>query len=141
MVLFFKLEKRSYLTKYIYDYFLFYHFSIICMQDVSSEITFIFWKSVINISPKYSEAAVPRCSSRSVFLLPPALESLFNRAADLQACNLIKKRLKHRCFPVNTAKFLRTAFFIGHLWWLAASEYYPGKIKLNIHFYFQKRRY
>ena len=25
----------------------------------------------------------------------------------LQACNFIKKRLQHRCFPVNIAKFLR----------------------------------
>ena len=24
----------------------------------------------------------------------------------------------HRCFPVNFAKFLRTPFFTGHLWWL-----------------------
>ena len=24
--------------------------------------------------------------------------------------NFIKKRLQHRCFPVDTAKFLRTAF-------------------------------
>ena len=26
----------------------------------------------------------------------------------LQACNFIKKRLLHMCFPVNIAKFLRT---------------------------------
>ena len=26
----------------------------------------------------------------------------------LQACNFIQKRLKHRCFPLNFAKFLRT---------------------------------
>ena len=31
---------------------------------------------------------------------------------------LLKKRLQHRCFPVNFVKFLRTAFFIEHLWWL-----------------------
>ena len=47
----------------------------------------------------------------------PVLESL-NNVADLQANNFIKKRLQHRCFPVNVAKFLRTAFFIEHLWWL-----------------------
>ena len=28
----------------------------------------------------------------------------------LQACNFIKKRLPHRCFPVNFSKFLRTPF-------------------------------
>ena len=26
-----------------------------------------------------------------------------------------KKRLQHKCFPVNIAKFLRAAFFIEHL--------------------------
>ena len=31
----------------------------------------------------------------------------FSRA---QACNLLKKRLWHRCFPVNFEKFLRTSF-------------------------------
>ena len=35
------------------------------------------------------------------------LESLFNKVTD-QACNLIKKSLQHRCFPVKSATFLRT---------------------------------
>ena len=48
----------------------------------------------------------------------PVLESLFNKVAGLKAYNLIKKRLRHRCFPVNIAKLLRTAFFIEQLWWL-----------------------
>ena len=30
---------------------------------------------------------------------------------------LFKKRLCHRYFPVNFAKFLRTSFFTEHLWW------------------------
>ena len=38
----------------------------------------------------------------------PVLESLFNKAASLQACNFIKKRLQCRGFPVKIAKFLRT---------------------------------
>ena len=29
----------------------------------------------------------------------------------LKACNFIKKRLQHRCFPVNIAKLLRTVFY------------------------------
>ena len=37
------------------------------------------------------------------------LESIFNKVADLQACNVIKKCLQHSCFPVNIAKFLRTS--------------------------------
>ena len=48
----------------------------------------------------------------------PVLESLFNKVACLKAYNFIKKRLWHRCFPVNIAKLFRTAFFIEHLWWL-----------------------
>ena len=35
------------------------------------------------------------------------LESLFNKAAGLQTCKIIKKILQHRCFPVNIEKFLR----------------------------------
>ena len=36
----------------------------------------------------------------------PVLESLFKKVAGLKACNFIKKRPEHRCFPVNIAKFL-----------------------------------
>ena len=50
------------------------------------------------------------------------LESLFNKNAGLQVYNFTKKRLKHRCFPVNIAKFLRTAFFIEHLWWMLLNK-------------------
>ena len=42
----------------------------------------------------------------------------FANFTDLQACNFIKMRHRHRCFPVNITKFLRTASFIEHLWWL-----------------------
>ena len=35
------------------------------------------------------------------------LESLFNKAAGLKACSLIKKRLQHKCFPLKFAKFLK----------------------------------
>ena len=31
---------------------------------------------------------------------------------------LLKKRLQHRCFPVNIENFLRTPFFTEHLRWL-----------------------
>ena len=37
------------------------------------------------------------------------MEPLFNKA--VQACNFIKKRLQHRCFPWNIVKFLRTLIF------------------------------
>ena len=34
------------------------------------------------------------------------MESLSNKVVDLKARNVIKKRLQHRCFPVNIAKSL-----------------------------------
>ena len=34
----------------------------------------------------------------------------------------LKKRLWHRCFPVNFVKFNRTPFFLQHLRWLLVSE-------------------
>ena len=43
----------------------------------------------------------------------PVLESLCWRPT-----TLFNKRLQHRCFPLNIARFLRTPFFIEHLRWL-----------------------
>ena len=34
----------------------------------------------------------------------------FNKVAGLRPATLLKKRLWHRCFPVNFVKFLRTPF-------------------------------
>ena len=36
---------------------------------------------------------------------------------------LLKKRLWHRCFPMNSVKFLRILFIIEHLWWLLLKTY------------------
>ena len=38
----------------------------------------------------------------------PAQESLSVKVIGLQACNFLKKRLRHGCFSVNIVKFLRT---------------------------------
>ena len=35
------------------------------------------------------------------------LESLFSKVASLEAYKFIKKRLQHRCFPVNFTNLLR----------------------------------
>ena len=35
----------------------------------------------------------------------------FNKVASFRPATLLKKRLWHRCFPVNFAKFLRTPFY------------------------------
>ena len=55
-----------------------------------------------------SKAVVRMCSVKKVLL----------KFSGLHACNLIKKRLQHRCFSVNFAKFLRTPVFVEHLRWL-----------------------
>ena len=36
---------------------------------------------------------------------------LFNKVAGLRPETLLKKRLSHRCFPVNFADFLRISFY------------------------------
>ena len=36
----------------------------------------------------------------------------------LRPATLLKKRVWHRCFPVNFTKFLGTPIFIENLWWL-----------------------
>ena len=55
------------------------------------------------------------------------LEFLFNKVTDVKGCSFIKQRLQQRCFHVNIAKFLRTAFFIKHLRWLLLN-----KVKTNL---------
>ena len=60
----------------------------------------------------------------------PVLESFFNKVGSLESCNLLKKRLQHRCFLVNIAKFLRTTISIKHLRWLlpkGATRTFPLK--------------
>ena len=48
---------------------------------------------------------------RKIHRETPLLESLFNKVVSLQACNFIKKRLQHRRFALNIAKFLRKTFY------------------------------
>ena len=49
-----------------------------------------------------------------------------------QACNFIKKRLKHRCFLVKLAKFLRTPFFKEHLRLLLLDILYTHDVTCNL---------
>ena len=49
---------------------------------------------------------------------------LINKVARLRFATLSKKRMSHRCFPVNFAKFLRTLPFMEHLWWLFLDLFY-----------------
>ena len=57
------------------------------------------------------------------------LESYFNKVAGLQAYNFIKKRLQHRCFPVNITKLLRTSILknIGKVASVSCAKYCANK--------------
>ena len=48
----------------------------------------------------------------------------FNEVAGLRPATLLKKRLLHRCFPVNFFKFLTIPFYTEHLWWLLLYLFY-----------------
>ena len=53
------------------------------------------------------------------------LQSLFfNKVAGIKPATLLKKRLWHRCFPVNLAKFLRISFLWNTSWRLLLIDKY-----------------
>ena len=64
------------------------------------------------------EAVVQSCSVKKVFLdiSPNSQENACARASYFEI--KISSAQKHRRFPVNFVKFLRTTFYIEHLWWL-----------------------
>ena len=65
-----------------------------------------------------SKSVVQRCSVKKV-CLKISRNSQKNTCARVPfLVKLLKKRLWHRCFPVNFAKSLRTPFFTEHLRWL-----------------------
>ena len=65
----------------------------------------------------YTEAVAQRCSVKQVFLeISQNLQE--NTCARVTFLIKLTKRLWHRFFPVNFAKFLRTSFFTKILRWL-----------------------
>ena len=94
---------------------------------------------------RWTEAVAQRCSVKkkvlrnfAKFTGKPLCQRFFlNKVAGLRPATLVKKRLRHRCFPVNFAIFLRTPFLTEHLWWLLLT----GKCKMhkqNLHKHLQK---
>ena len=72
------------------------------------------------------EAVIQRCSVKKEFLeiLQNSQENPFARVSFLIKLQF-KKRLWNRCFSVNIAKILRTAFFIEHFRWLPLVKLKP----------------
>ena len=77
----------------------------------------------------FSEAVTQRCYVNKVVLRNLAKFTgkhlcqglFFGKVTGLWPATLLKKRLWHRCFPVNFVKFLQTPFLTEHLWWLLLS--------------------
>ena len=105
------------------------------LSDWLTTIFFNFWKNqkyqfIINLftsllQMKLFKSSQQRCSVKKGFLRNFAeftgkhlCQSLFFTQVAAQPATLLKKRLWHRCFPENFAKFLRTPFFKEHLQWL-----------------------
>ena len=83
-----------------------------CQPQVKNLGTFTAKFLVIN-----AETVIRRCSVKKVFLKISQI-SQENHCGRLSFLIKLKKRLWHRCFSVNFAKFLRTPFFREHLRWL-----------------------
>ena len=69
----------------------------------------------------FTEAVTGRWSCKKGILkyfaktyMKTELESLFNKSAGMKPCNFIKKKLLHRCFPVNFVKFFKNIYFEKH---------------------------
>ena len=75
-----------------------------------------------NYRSSHHRAYEKRCSQKFHKIHRKTLvpEPLFNKIADLSPATLLKKKLWHRCFPVNFAKFPRTPFLQNTLWTTAS---------------------
>ena len=64
--------------------------------------------SVVQKQPP--EALYKKGVLKTFAIIGKHLESLFDIVVDMKAYNFIKMIFQHRCFPVNIAKLLTTAF-------------------------------
>ena len=67
------------------------------------------------IQIEHKEVVAQCCSLKKLVL---EISQKFTGKHMPQPATLLKKRLWHRCFPVNFAKFLRPTFLTEHLRWL-----------------------
>ena len=100
-----------------------FKFSLFKNSPIDSIVIIKFeWCHIYLYRFKRIEPVIRRCSVKKVFLdisqkfIGKRLcQSLFfNKVAGLKPTALLVKSLWHRCFPVNFAKFLRTAFLTNH---------------------------
>ena len=76
------------------------------------------WTTLVEVNHVlFSETVSRRCFIKKLFLKISQNSQENNRAGvsfliKLKPANLLKKRLRHRCFPMNFVKFFKTALFI-----------------------------
>ena len=63
----------------------------------------------------------------------PVLESVFNKVVGLRACNFIRKKLQHRCFPLKFATFLGTPILKNICVWLLLYFHYNSHHHYHYH--------
>ena len=56
-----------------------------------------------------------RSNHRSCFMKNAVLKNFAVSTGKLQTCNFIKKRLQHRCFPLNICEIFKNTYFKEHL--------------------------
>ena len=86
-----------------------------------TSLTFIYFKKFPNIHLISTESRKPMNTQINLIIFRssrPVKEFCKGDVLSLLPATLLKKRLWHRCFPVNFVKFLTTSFFIEHLGWL-----------------------
>ena len=100
-------------TPYSFCSMLFWLFSLF-KKVVIGKLDILIWFYLWANRQKQSSggALLKRCCYKfcQIHRKTPLLESLFNKGAGPQNCNLIKKGLQQRCFSVNLVEFLRALF-------------------------------
>ena len=90
---------------------------------------------ILNV--RKSELVVQRCFVKKV-VLEISQNSQENTCArvflSLRPASFLKKRLWHRCLPVNFAKFVRTPIVPEHFWTTSSWEF---RLTLNLELFFE----
>ena len=93
------------------------------------------WKIQTNSQIISSPLYFPHYPHRRCSMMKNVLGN-FSKFTGLRPATLLKKRLWHRCFPVNFCKIFETVFYRtlpGDFFWLHVSTYSKGNKRWNKH--------
>ena len=88
------------------------------LESCINRVNKFFGIKSLNFKCQRSEAIVWMCSVKKVFIkiLQNSQKNICTGIFRLEACNFIKKRLRHICFPENFVKVLRTPILQNAGW-------------------------